>query len=453
MQHMQKGFCFNRATLGRRLSSIRGAATLAVLLVTGCTSTKTVTITSEPPGAVANFSGINLQTPTPATQTLKFPSKTDRYNVSVTKPGYKEGAVSIALQPKNQAIYHVVLEKEETVAVELVSYQPVRTETGVKLQLVFSQTRAYIETIEESANVATVTKVTDNQDTRIQIGALVLSPTEDSIVYCLMFQEDKLWFSNLERIQVGSFAKTKVTTGRWFDFFPTVTSDGEAVIFCSNRTSENPILWRIRVNGAGGIERITNTQAEDFGPCVSPEGRVIAYSSNLPRADESQVWTIPSTGGLSTQLREGYNPQISPDGKSILFIRSDRRAERDMQRPVRQIWRMNFDGSGETRLTQDLRYDFIDARWSPDGKHIVFASNEGGDKQNRNNYDIWIMSADGKSPTQLTTNGSRDDSPCFDRSGRRIYFRSNRGGHWNIWSFDLRVPDLKQASTSVSGNQ
>lgn len=423
--------------------SFSAAVMLAVFLAGGCSSTKTVTVTSEPSGAIASFSGINRQAPTPATQALKFSSGSDVFNVTVAKPGFKDGSVSIGLQPKKQFNYHVVLEKEETVAVELVSYQPVHTDTGVKLQLVFSQTRAYIETIEESANVATVTKVTDNQDSRLQIGSVVLSPTEDSIVYCLMFQEEKLWFSNLERIQIGAFAKTKVTTGRWFDFFPAITPDGESVIFCSNRTSENPILWRIRVSGAGGIERITNTQAEDFAPVVSPEGGLVAYSSNLPRAEEPQVWTIPATGGLSTQLREGYNPQISPDGKSILFIRSDRRAEKESQRPVRQIWRMNIDGSGETRLTQDLRYDFIDARWSPDGKSIVFASNEGRDKKNRNNYDIWIMSADGKSPTQLTTNGSRDDAPCFDRSGRRIYFRSNRGGQWNIWSFDLRLTAAK----------
>ena len=37
--------------------------------------------------------------------------------------------------------------------------------------------------------------------------------------------------------------------------------------------------------------------------------------------------------------------------------------------------------------------------------------------------------------TQLTTNGSLDDCPCWDRKGEYIYFRSNRGGVWNIWRF------------------
>jgi len=53
-----------------------------------------------------------------------------------------------------------------------------------------------------------------------------------------------------------------------------------------------------------------------------------------------------------------------------------------------------------------------------------------------------MMNADGSAPTQLTTNGSRDDSPCFDREGKKIYFRSNRGGNWNVWSFEPAI-DIK----------
>ena len=56
---------------------------------------------------------------------------------------------------------------------------------------------------------------------------------------------------------------------------------------------------------------------------------------------------------------------------------------------------MNIDGTGETRLTQDLRYDMIHPCWSPDGNHIVYASDEGRDLEGQMNYDIWMMNADG----------------------------------------------------------
>jgi Tol biopolymer transport system component len=42
------------------------------------------------------------------------------------------------------------------------------------------------------------------------------------------------------------------------------------------------------------------------------------------------------------------------------------------------------------------------------------------------------MTAEGKKRTQLTMNKSYDDGPCWNRDGTWVYFRSNRGGAWNI---------------------
>ena len=41
-------------------------------------------------------------------------------------------------------------------------------------------------------------------------------------------------------------------------------------------------------------------------------------------------------------------------------------------------------------------------------------------------------------PIQVTTNGSWDDHPAWDPNGSAIYFRSNRGGEWNIWRITTR---------------
>jgi len=414
---------------------------LCALVFAGCAITKTVTVSTEPPGATATLSD-GFSEKTPFSRKLTFESHDKPIAVGFAKDGFKGTNIAIYSKPPALTNYHVKLNRETIVSLELVSYEPVSTPLGVKLKLVSSISRAYLETIERSANVAAVTKVTDNQDPRIYIGALCLSPAADNLVYCLFYKDGDSYISNLEKVAIGSFAKTKVTTGRFFDYFPAFAPDGKTLVFSSNRTGETPILWRVRIDGAGGIERLTNTQAEDFAPSASPDGKLIVYSSDLPAADEPQVWIIPANGGLSTQLREGYWDQVSPDGKSILYVRSDKRASQEQKRPIRQIWRMNIDGTGETRLTQDLRYDMIHPRWSPDGTHIVYASDEGRDLEGQINYDIWMMNADGSAPTQLTTNGSRDDSPCFDREGKKIYFRSNRGGNWNVWSFEPAI-DIK----------
>ena len=99
---------------------------------------------------------------------------------------------------------------------------------------------------------------------------------------------------------------------------------------------------------------------------------------------------------------------------------------------------MNADGSNPTQLTFSGDYDDITPSWSPDGKKIVFASNNGRDLKGRSNFDIWTMNADGSEVTQLTTNGSLDDHPVWDPKGKYIYFRSNRGGFLEIWRMDVQ---------------
>ncbi|MBD3217278.1 MAG: DUF5050 domain-containing protein, partial [candidate division Zixibacteria bacterium] len=277
--------------------------------------------------------------------------------------------------------------------------------------------------------------VTENEDPGYQIGPPIISPTDDVLVYRVLIEEEGgSSYSNILKQKIGSSGKTLVTYGKWLDLFPSFTPNGKYLLFSSGRSQANPTLWRISVEGGAGITRITGTLAEDYSPCVSPNGEIISYASNLPRAEEPQIWTIGMNGTLPTQLREGETPQISPDGKKILFVRRDRLSKK------RQIWMMNVDGTSETQLTQNNEYDAIDPRWSPDGNWIIYSSDEGYDSHKRRNFDIWLMTSDGSRKTQLTTNGSRDDSPCWDRTGKYVYLRSNRGGAWNIWRFEPILP-------------
>jgi Tol biopolymer transport system component len=150
-------------------------------------------------------------------------------------------------------------------------------------------------------------------------------------------------------------------------------------------------------------------------------------------------------------LREGDVPQISIDGQKILFTRLSSEPNAVRGKPLRQLWVMSAEGGGETLLTSDVNGDVIDPRFSPDGRWIVFACDEGKDSTGENNFDIWITSADGARRSQLTTNGSRDDGPCFDRNQEFIYFRSNRGGRFNIWRLPMAFIGVRRVySTPVT---
>src|SRR5690242_5003196 len=59
------------------------------------------------------------------------------------------------------------------------------------------------------------------------------------------------------------------------------------------------------------------------------------------------------------------------------------------------LWIANDDGSGVTRLTDNVARD-IYPRFSPDGKWIAFSSNREG------NYDVYVVASGGGKPRQLT---------------------------------------------------
>ena len=69
------------------------------------------------------------------------------------------------------------------------------------------------------------------------------------------------------------------------------------------------------------------------------------------------------------------------------------------------------------------------ATWSPDGKSVAFISNLSG----RNN--LWLVSAEGGWPTQLTVSDQRQAGPTWSPDGKWIAYMSDYDGdeQWDIF--------------------
>ncbi len=88
------------------------------------------------------------------------------------------------------------------------------------------------------------------------------------------------------------------------------------------------------------------------------------------------------------------DPQISPDGSKIIYVRNFKDVMTD--RNLSNLWIINFDGSNNRPLTTGNHNDFA-PKWSHDGKKIVFKSNMADDKMK-----LYLMWLDTKETMALT---------------------------------------------------
>lgn len=88
------------------------------------------------------------------------------------------------------------------------------------------------------------------------------------------------------------------------------------------------------------------------------------------------------------------DPQISPDGSKIIYVRNFKDIMTD--RNLSNLWIIDFDGSNNRPLTTGNHNDFA-PKWSHDGKKIVFKSNMADDKMK-----LYLMWLDTKETLALT---------------------------------------------------
>jgi dipeptidyl aminopeptidase/acylaminoacyl peptidase len=111
------------------------------------------------------------------------------------------------------------------------------------------------------------------------------------------------------------------------------------------------------------------------------------------------------------------DPQISPDGKHVVYVVGVPDLEKNTI-PA-SLWIAATDGKSEPRqLTNAPGKKDRHPRWSPDGKAILFESNRSGGNQH------WIIGLYGGEARQLTTIATDASNGIWSRDGKRIAFVS-----------------------------
>jgi dipeptidyl aminopeptidase/acylaminoacyl peptidase len=174
----------------------------------------------------------------------------------------------------------------------------------------------------------------------------------------------------LEVVSLDSGKVRQLTHDAALVLSPAWSADGAFIYFASSRGGTLNI-WKIPKNG-GEPDQVTAGLGDDAQLDVSLDGRRIVFSTFRTHMNIAQL-DLAGGGQQNPKLliadpaRNQYYPAYSPDGKHLAYFSNLKGAEKE------GIWLANSDGSDPVPLVRDERLN-LDPHWAPEGDSLVYVS-------------------------------------------------------------------------------
>jgi dipeptidyl aminopeptidase/acylaminoacyl peptidase len=139
---------------------------------------------------------------------------------------------------------------------------------------------------------------------------------------------------------------------------------------------------------------------------------VAAFAIVAPAQSTSSTWTPE----VHVSTRAVGSPEISPDGRQVVYTVNEAVMSAEKSEFVTQIWMATTDGKRNHQMTFAEKSS-TNPKWSPDGSMIAFTSSR---KDNKNN--LFVMRVNGGEAEQLTNVKSAVGNFEWSPDGRSIAF-------------------------------
>ncbi len=243
--------------------------------------------------------------------------------------------------------------------------------------------------------------------------------------------------------------------------------DGSHVLYQDQSSGE---IYRANVDGSG-VTNVSNTpNSAEYHPVYSPDGTKIYFGRGAACGRDfcpDKISVMNANGSGREDIAEGYNfdvsskgariayaclggcsggihivntngtgqfqltnsphdnfPIFSPDGDQVIFSREFPATL------TADLFRVNIDGTGLTRLTNDGRHNgggFMD--WSDNGQKIAYEWSTAGESE----FGVAVINtSDGSSRQDMGSTGSEEGDPSFALGSGRLAYFSDEDERGNI---------------------
>ena len=202
-------------------------------------------------------------------------------------------------------------------------------------------------------------------------------------------------------------------------------------------------LWIADRDGKN-VRRLTSAEGSENHPAFSADGTQIAFDAQYD--GNVDVYIVSVNGGVPVRLTFHPAPDLvqgfSPDGLSVLFS-SPRAASNNRHW---QLYKVPSKGG----FPEPLKVPHANrATFSPDGTRLAYnpifpAFQQWKHYRGGTHSTVSILNFSDNSVEKIPQPAERcnDADPLW--MGNVIYFRSDRNGEFNVYSFDLKTKALKQ---------